>query len=66
MGDFPCGIVVKNPPSNAGHLGLIPGWGTENPHDGRGGNPGGGSGSFVMVVVDGVQAEAESRETQGI
>lgn len=34
--------------------------------DGRGGNPGGGSGSFVMVVVDGVQAEAESRETQGI
>ena len=24
--------MVKNPPSNAGNLGLIPGWGTKIPH----------------------------------
>ena len=24
-GDFPGGVVVKNPPANAGHMGLIPG-----------------------------------------
>ena len=26
------GPVVKNPPSNARDMGLIPGWGTETPH----------------------------------
>ena len=31
-GDFPGGSVVKNPPSNAGETGLIPGWGTKIPH----------------------------------
>ena len=31
-GDFPDGPVVKNPPSNAGAMGLIPGWGTKIPH----------------------------------
>ena len=31
-GDFPGGPVVKNPPSNAGDSGLIPGWGTRIPH----------------------------------
>ena len=43
-GDFPAGPVVKNPPSkkkkkkpqnppsNAGHTGSIPGWGTKIPH----------------------------------
>ena len=25
QGDFPGGAVVKNPPANAGHTGLIPG-----------------------------------------
>ena len=30
--DFPGGPVVKNPPCNAGHVGLIPGWGTKIPH----------------------------------
>ena len=30
--DFPGGPVVKNPPSNAGDSGLIPGWGTKIPH----------------------------------
>ena len=30
--DFPGGPVVKNPPSNAGDLGLIPGLGTKIPH----------------------------------
>ena len=30
--DFPGGLVVKNPPSNAGDAGLIPGWGTKIPH----------------------------------
>ena len=30
--DFPGGPVVKNPPSNAGDVGLIPGWGTKIPH----------------------------------
>ena len=30
--DFPGGPVVKNPPSNAGDAGLIPGWGTKSPH----------------------------------
>ena len=27
--DFPGGPVVKNPPSNAGDMGSIPGWGTQ-------------------------------------
>ena len=31
-GDFPGGPVVKNPPSNAGDAGSIPGWGTKIPH----------------------------------
>ena len=31
-GDFPGGPVVKNPPSNAGDVGLIPGQGTKIPH----------------------------------
>ena len=31
-GDFPSCPVVKNPPSNAGDTGLIPGWGTKIPH----------------------------------
>ena len=30
--DFPGGPVVKNPPSNAGDVGLIPGQGTKIPH----------------------------------
>ena len=30
-GDFPSGPVVKNPPSNAGDMGPVPGWGTEIP-----------------------------------
>ena len=30
--DFPCGPVVKTLPSNAGDVGLIPGWGTEILH----------------------------------
>ena len=30
--DFPGGPVVKNPPSNAGDAGLIPGRGTKLPH----------------------------------
>ena len=30
--DFPGGPVVKNPPSNAGDAGSIPGWGTKIPH----------------------------------
>ena len=30
-GDFP-GLVVKNPPSNAGNTGLTPGWKTKIPH----------------------------------
>ena len=30
--DFPGGPVVKNPPSNAGDMGSIPGWGTKIPH----------------------------------
>ena len=30
--DFPGGPVVKNPPCNAGDVGLIPGWGTKIPH----------------------------------
>ena len=30
--DLPGGPVVKNPPSNAGDVGLIPGWGTKIPH----------------------------------
>ena len=29
---LPGGPVVKNPPSSAGGMGLIPGWGTESPH----------------------------------
>ena len=35
-GDFPGGPVVKNPPSNAGDAGLIPGRGTRFPHGGGG------------------------------
>ena len=31
-GDFPGGPVVKNLSSNAGDVGLIPGWGTKIPH----------------------------------
>ena len=31
-GDFPGGPVVKNPPSNAGDVGSIPGQGTKIPH----------------------------------
>ena len=31
--DFPAGLVVKNPPSNAGDVGSIPGQGTKIPHD---------------------------------
>ena len=31
-GDFPGGPVVKNLLSNAGDMGLIPGWGTKIPH----------------------------------
>ena len=30
--DFPGDPVVKNPPSNAGDAGSIPGWGTKIPH----------------------------------
>ena len=30
--DFPGGPVVKNPPSNAGGAGLIPGQGAKIPH----------------------------------
>ena len=30
--DFPAGRVVKNPPSNAGDTGSIPGRGTKIPH----------------------------------
>ena len=30
--DFPGGSVVKNPPSNTGVVGLIPGWGIKIPH----------------------------------
>ena len=30
--DFPAGPVVKNPPSSAGNVGLIPNQGTEIPH----------------------------------
>ena len=30
--NFPGGPVVKNPPSNAGDKGSIPGWGTKIPH----------------------------------
>ena len=31
LGDFPGGLVVKNLPSNAGDMGLIPGWGARIP-----------------------------------
>ena len=31
-GDFPSGPVVKNPPSNAGDVGSIPGGGAKIPH----------------------------------
>ena len=30
--DFPGGPVIKNPPSNAGDMGSIPGRGTKIPH----------------------------------
>ena len=30
--DFPGGPVIKNPPSNAGDAGSIPGWETKIPH----------------------------------
>ena len=29
---FPGGPVVKNPPCNAGDVGLIPGWAAKIPH----------------------------------
>ena len=32
LSGLPGGPVVKNPPSSAGGVGLIPGWGTEIPH----------------------------------
>ena len=32
LGDFPGGLVVKNLPSNAGDVGLIPGQGTKIQH----------------------------------
>ena len=32
MTDFPGGPVVKNPPSNAGDMGSIPGQGNKIPH----------------------------------
>ena len=32
LGDFPGGLVVKNLPSNAGDVGLIPGCGTKIAH----------------------------------
>ena len=32
MGNFSGGPVVKNPPFNAGDVGLIPGWGAKIPH----------------------------------
>ena len=32
MGDFPGGPAVKNPPYNAGDMGLIPSQGTKIPH----------------------------------
>ena len=32
VGDLPGGPVVKNPPSNAGDVGSIPGQGTKIPH----------------------------------
>ena len=32
MWNFPGGLVVKNPPSNAGDMGSIPGQGTRIPH----------------------------------
>ena len=32
LGGFPGGPVVKNPPSNAGDMGSIPGGGTKIPH----------------------------------
>ena len=31
-GDFSGGLVAKNPPSNAGDMGSIPGWRTKIPH----------------------------------
>ena len=31
LGDLPGGLVVKNPPSNAGDVGSISGWGTKIP-----------------------------------
>ena len=31
-GDFPGSPVVKNPPSNVGDVGSIPGWGAKIPH----------------------------------
>ena len=32
LSGLPRDPVVKNPPSGAGGVGLIPGWGTEIPH----------------------------------
>ena len=32
MWDFPGGPVVKNPPSKAGDMGSVPGWGTKIVH----------------------------------
>ena len=32
MGGFPGGLMVKNPPYNAGDMGSVTGWGTRIPH----------------------------------
>ena len=32
FGGLPSDPVVKNPPSNTGDAGSIPGWGTKSPH----------------------------------
>ena len=34
--DFPAVPVIKNPPSNSGEAGLIPGLGSKIPHDAYG------------------------------
>ena len=42
--DFPGGSVAKTPPSSAGGVGLIPGWGTKIPH------PTGCSQTFFFLI----------------
>ena len=42
--DFPGGPVIKNPSSNAGDAGLIPGWGTKIPRAAKCGAAGVGGG----------------------